>query len=75
MIDTLRDTTVHHEASPTTWSTPKVLLHLEGLALLGTAVAIYAMQGFAWSTFFLLFLVPDLAFLPYMINRQLGTFI
>ena len=56
-------------------STPRLMLHLEGLAFLAAAVAIYAMQEYAWSTFFLLLLVPDLSFIPYMINHRVGTFV
>ena len=58
-----------------TLSTPKLMLHIEGTTLLGLALFLYAMQGYAWSTFWLLLLVPDLSFVPYMLNRQLGTFV
>lgn len=55
-------------------STPKLILHGEGVALLSIALALYATQGFAWSTFWLLLLAPDLAFVPYLLNRRVGTF-
>ncbi len=55
-------------------STPKLLLHLEGFALLATALFLYTVQGFAWSTFFLLILAPDLAIIPYLVNKKVGAF-
>ena len=56
-------------------SIPKLMLHIEGAALLGVALVLYAVQGYAWSTFWLLLLVPDVAFVPYMLNRRIGTFV
>lgn len=56
------------------FTTPKLMLHLEGLVLLGAAVALYANQGFAWSSFWLLLLAPDLSALPFAWSRKMGTF-
>lgn len=58
---------------PTTWSAPKLLLHLEGLALLATAVAFYTKEGYSWWLFALLILAPDLAMLGYLINPRIGA--
>lgn len=55
-------------------SAPKLLLHFEGVILLVASIVLYASQGFAWSTFLLLLLAPDLAFVAYIANRNLGTF-
>lgn len=55
-------------------STPKLMLHLEGFVLLAAAIFFYHSQDYAWSTFWLLLLVPDLSFVPYMMNRNVGTF-
>ncbi len=64
-------------SKPADRSTPislaKVLLHLEGLALFGVAVAVYAQQGFSWWMFALLLLAPDLAMLGYLISVPTGS--
>ena len=77
MINSTLNNTISSQQTESTqafsMSTPKLMLHLEGLALLGIALFVYATQGFAWSTFWLLLLAPDLAFIPYLLNRQLGT--
>ena len=52
---------------------PAALLRLEGLLVLAAAVALYAQQDFSWVTFAVLFLTPDLAILPYAINKRLGA--
>ena len=54
-------------------SLPKRLLHLEGLALLAAAVALYGYHGFGWWMFALLLLAPDLAMLGYLINIRVGS--
>jgi len=51
---------------------PRFLLHLEGLAILVTALVAYANLGFSWGTFALFLLAPDLAIIPYAINKQAG---
>lgn len=49
------------------------LPRLEGLAVLGAAVAIYAAQGFGWPLFALLLLAPDLAALGYLAGSRVGN--
>jgi len=49
------------------------LLRLEGFAVLAVALAAYAHAGFSWSTFALLFLVPDLSMLAYLGGRRAGA--
>ncbi|KAA3664159.1 MAG: DUF4260 family protein, partial [Chloroflexi bacterium] len=52
---------------------PGLLLRIEGLTVLGTAVTLYALSNFSWWTFVLLLLAPDLAMLGYTINKQVGS--
>jgi hypothetical protein len=55
-------------------STPKILLHVEGLALFIAAIVIYAYtQGNGWA-FLLLVLTPDLAMIGYKVNTRIGSF-
>lgn len=58
---------------PSSLSLPRVLQHLEGLAVLGSALVVYHMQGFSWLTFALLLLLPDLAALGYLAGAQIGN--
>ncbi len=52
---------------------PRVLLRIEGLALLAASVAAYwAMDG-GWGTFALFFLAPDLAFFGYLAGARVGA--
>ena len=54
-------------------SGPGLLLRLEGLTILITAVLLYARLDAGWLYFALLLLTPDLAMLPYLINPRLGA--
>jgi hypothetical protein len=60
-------------ARPSRPSLPSVILRLEGLAVLTVAAGYYAMQGFGWLLFVLLFLVPDLALVVFIFNRRAGA--
>lgn len=53
--------------------TPRLLLRLEGAALLLAAMAGYQVLGASWATFALLFLVPDLSFAGYLGGPRLGA--
>ena len=53
----------------------KVLLHLEGLAVLISSVCLYASNGFSWLLFILLLFVPDLGMVGYMIDKRIGAVI
>ena len=53
-------------------SIPALLLRAEGLALLAAAVTLYFTQGFGWVAFAALLLVPDLAFLVFVVNKRAG---
>jgi hypothetical protein len=52
---------------------PRILLHLEGVAVLVAAIVIYANQQFNWWVFALFLLTPDLPMLLYLINPRLGS--
>jgi hypothetical protein len=54
-------------------STPKILLHAEGLAIFVAAIAAYAYtSGNGWA-FLLLLLAPDLAMVGYLVNVRVGS--
>jgi hypothetical protein len=54
-------------------SVPRLLLSLEGFAVLAAAIAFYAMQGFNGWVFVLLLLVPDISMVAYLINPKVGA--
>ena len=56
-------------------SLPKLLLRLEGLTVLVSAVAAYAHQGGSIWLFLALILAPDLAMLGYLINIRVGSIV
>ncbi|MGH8459822.1 MAG: DUF4260 domain-containing protein [Nevskiales bacterium] len=51
----------------------RVLLRIEGLAVLAAAAAAYAQFGAGWGWFAALFLVPDLSFLAYLAGPRAGA--
>lgn len=54
-------------------SQPKLLLHLEGLTVFATAIALYWQIGGSWLLFALLLLAPDLGMLGYLHSKSLGA--
>jgi len=56
-------------------SMPRLLLHLEGLALLVVSLILYGNQNFSWGAFTLFLLAPDLAIIPYAINKRVGQIV
>jgi len=52
---------------------PRILLHLEGVAILATALVLYANQQFSWWAFVLFLLTPDLSAALYLVNPRLGS--
>ncbi|MBV1933876.1 MAG: DUF4260 domain-containing protein [Parvibaculaceae bacterium] len=52
---------------------PKWILRTEGLVVLGAACIFYARAEYSWTLFALIFLVPDLLMLGYLVNKQLGS--
>jgi hypothetical protein len=62
-----------HETAPARISQPRLLLHLEGLALLVGAVALYSQHSADWLAFILLLFVPDISMIGYLANPRLGA--
>lgn len=54
-------------------SQPRLLLHLEGLALLLAAVLLYSQVSGDWLAFVLLLFVSDIAMIGYLAGPQLGS--
>ncbi|WP_442756040.1 DUF4260 domain-containing protein [Methylocystis sp. JAN1] len=52
---------------------PKLLLRVEGAALMAAALFYYAIAGGDWGRFALLFLVPDLSLLAYLAGPAPGA--
>lgn len=52
---------------------PRRLLHLEGLAVLVAAIALYFDAGYGWLLLVVLFLAPDLSMLGYLGGPRLGA--
>lgn len=68
--------TVQTTTSPKTFqplSAPRLLLHLEGLALLVGVLILYGNQHFNWWTFALFLLAPDLSAVFYTLNPRVGS--
>ena len=53
--------------------TPRTLLRLEGLAVLGGALIAYDQSGAGWGAFALLFMLPDLSMLGYLRGARTGA--
>lgn len=57
------------------FSLPRVLLHMEGLAVFAGAIALYARESGSLWLFLLLLLVPDISMVGYLINKSRGAWI
>jgi hypothetical protein len=53
--------------------TPRPLLHLEGAAVFALSLLAYHWSHGSWLLFVLLFLVPDLSMIGYIVNVRLGA--
>lgn len=51
----------------------KMLLHLEGLVVLITSIALYGYFDFSWLLFIILLFAPDIAMLGYLLSNQAGA--
>lgn len=51
----------------------KILLHLEGLAVLLFSLYFYSDLQFSWVLFFVLLLAPDVSMVGYFINKKVGA--
>jgi uncharacterized protein DUF4260 len=52
---------------------PRTLLHLEGLAVLVGALALYFHEGYGWLLLVVLFLAPDLSAIGYVGGPRVGA--
>jgi hypothetical protein len=52
---------------------PRILLHLEGAAILALSVFFYHRLHGSWLLFAILFLAPDLFMLGYLANARIGS--
>ena len=52
---------------------PRLLLRIEGLAVLATACVFYQESRASWLWFGVLFIVPDISMLGYLSNKKLGA--
>lgn len=52
---------------------PRVLLRVEGAALLAVSLFMYSRYGRTWWLFALLFLVPDLGMIGYVADARIGA--
>jgi hypothetical protein len=55
------------------FSKPNILLRLEGLALLALGLAVYVKLAYSWPLFWAVLLLPDLALLAYLLNKEVGA--
>lgn len=57
------------------FSLPRSLLHLEGVAFFAASIALYADQGYSGLAFILLLFLPDAAMLGYLHSLKLGAWL
>jgi len=55
-------------ARPISW-----ILRAEGLVVLIFALGVYFISKFSWITFAILFLIPDISFVGYLVNNKIGA--
>ncbi|SDJ81009.1 DUF4260 domain-containing protein [Sediminibacillus albus] len=51
----------------------KILLHIEGFAVLALSLYLYGYSQFSWLLFFILLLAPDISMLGYLLNNKAGA--
>lgn len=54
-------------------SQPRIMLHLEGLAVLVGLIALYANISGDWLLFIVLLFVPDISMVGYLANKSVGA--
>ena len=54
---------------------PRIMLHMEGLAVFIGAVVLYGHISGNWLVFLLLLFTPDVAMIGYLVNTRLGSLI
>lgn len=68
----MSDTLLPQERSAVTGA-PRYLLRAEGLVVLTLVSVLFWRGGYSWILFAVLFLVPDLSMLGYLINSRIGA--
>lgn len=61
------------QATPGVSGGPRLLLRAEGLMVLGVVVLLFWRGAYSWVLVALLFLVPDVSMLGYLINTRIGA--
>lgn len=51
----------------------RLLLHVEGAAVLALSLFFYGYSEFSWILFFILLLVPDVSMVGYLLNNKVGS--
>ncbi|WP_026584886.1 DUF4260 domain-containing protein [Bacillus sp. J33] len=51
----------------------KILLHIEGFAILSLSLYVYSYNQFSWVLFVILLLAPDISMLGYILNNKVGA--
>ena len=75
MSDTATRTIAADTAAGTVQGLPKLLLRLEGAVVLAAAAYAYGEIGSGWMLFAILFLVPDVSMLGYLIDTRVGALV
>jgi hypothetical protein len=52
----------------------RTVLRIEGVCACAASVFAYSKLGASWAVFFSCFLLPDLSFLGYVVNRRVGAY-
>lgn len=51
----------------------KIILHIEGFAVLALSIYLYGYNQFSWVLFFILLLAPDMSMFGYLLNNKVGA--
>jgi hypothetical protein len=51
----------------------KIILHVEGFAVLALSIYFYGYSQFSWVLFFILLFSPDISMLGYLFNNNIGA--
>ncbi|HEY4920294.1 MAG TPA: DUF4260 domain-containing protein [Xanthobacteraceae bacterium] len=63
------------DPTPAVAGIPRLLLRLEGAALLIVAIAMFWQRGGSWRLFAILILAPDLSFFGYLAGPRVGAIV
>ena len=54
---------------------PITILRIEGLAVFALALLLYRQEGYSWPLFWSTILLPDIALLAYLFNKDVGAIV